>query len=125
MRAALARQITRKVQTPEGDVKVITLAPGIESLLESSLRQTAAGQYPVLAPEQYAKLNAALVNLATRLQERGIRPVLLVGPRLRLPLARLMSGVKDLSVVSYAEIVPDVRIESVGVLELNTDGNAY
>ena len=36
-----------------------------------------------------------------------------------------MSGVKDLSVVSYAEIVPDVRIESVGVLELNTDGNAY
>jgi flagellar biosynthesis protein FlhA len=125
VRAALARQITRKVQTPEGDVRVITLAPGIESLLESSLRQTAAGQYPVLAPDVYAKLNTALVSLCTRLQERGIRPVLLLGPRLRLPMARLLSGVKDLNIVSYAEIVPDARIESVGVLELNTDGNAY
>jgi flagellar biosynthesis protein FlhA len=125
VRAALSRQITRKVQSAEGEVRVITMAPGIESLVESSLRQTAAGQYPVLAPEVYTKLIGALSSLCNRIRERGIRPVLMVGPRVRLPLARLLIGsIKDLGVVSYAEILPDARIESVGVLELNTDGYA-
>ena len=54
-----------------------------------------------------------------------MRPTLLVGPRIRLPVARLLGGtIRDLAVASYAEIVPDARIESVGVLELNADGNA-
>jgi flagellar biosynthesis protein FlhA len=126
VRAALSRQITRKIQASEGEVRVITMAPGIESLLESSLRQTAAGMYPVVAPDVYTKMVVALSNLCNKVRERGIRPVLMVGPRLRLPLARLLGGaIRDLTVVSYAEIVPDVKIESVGVLELNTDGNAY
>ncbi len=125
VRAALSRAITSRIQTPTGEVKVITLAPGIESLIESSLRQTAAGQYPVLAPDVYTKLMEALVKQANQIKARGLRPVLLVGPKVRLPIARLFGeSVKDLTVVSYAEIVPDAKIESVGVLELIADGNA-
>ncbi|MFH1676979.1 MAG: flagellar biosynthesis protein FlhA [bacterium] len=125
VRAALSRQITGKIRTNEGDVKVVTVAPGLESLLESSLRQTAAGQYPVLAPEVYTKFTEALVRITNRVRERGFRPVIMVGPRVRLPLARLIGGsIRDLSVVSYAEIVPDARIESIGVLELSAYGNA-
>jgi flagellar biosynthesis protein FlhA len=125
VRAALARSITKKAQSDEGIVKVITLAPVVENLLESSLRQTAAGQYPVLAPEVYTKLMDELVRMSNAVRERGVRPVLLVGPKVRLPIARLLGQVvKDLSVISYAEIVSDMKIESVGVLELKTDGNA-
>ena len=125
VRAALSRQITGKIRTNEGDVKVITVAPTLESLLESSLRQTAAGQYPVLAPEVYTKFTEALVRICNRVRERGFRPVIMVGPKIRLPLARLIGGsIRDLSVVSYAEIVPDARIESIGVLELSAYGNA-
>jgi flagellar biosynthesis protein FlhA len=125
VRAGLSRQITRRILSGEKVIKVMTLAPALESLLESSLRQTAAGQYPVLAPDSYTKLMESLVKLSKQVRERGVRPVLLVGPRLRLPMARLLGGaVKDLAVVSYAEIVPDVKIESVGVLELKADGHA-
>lgn len=125
VRAALSRQITRKAQSPEGDVKVITLAPTLESFLESNLRQTVSGQYPVLAPESYTRLMTALSNICNKVRERGFRPVLLVSPRLRLPLARLFGSViKDIIVVTYAEIVPDVRIESIGVLETDINGNA-
>jgi len=125
VRAALSRNITGRIQTPEGVVKVVTLAPGLESLIESSLRQTAAGQYPVLAPDAYTKLLEAFGKVTKQVREKGVRPVLLVGPKIRLPIARLLGGaIKDLSVVSYAEIVPDVKIESVGVLELKADGNA-
>ncbi|HDS29528.1 MAG TPA: flagellar biosynthesis protein FlhA [Firmicutes bacterium] len=125
VRAAFSRQITRKILSGEKDVKVITLAPSLENLLESSLRQTAAGQYPVLAPDSYTRLMDSLVKLARQVRERGIRPVLLVGPRLRLPMARLVGDLmKDITVVSYAEIVPDVKIESVGVLEMKADGYA-
>ena len=125
VRAALSRSITKKVQSDEGVVKVITLAPAVENLLESNLRQTAAGQYPVLAPDTYTKLMEELVRLSNAVRERGVRPVLLVGPKIRLPVARLLGqAVKDLSVISYAEIVPDMRLESVGVLELKIDGNA-
>lgn len=126
VRAALSRQITRKAQSAEGELKVITLAPSVESLLESSLRQTAAGQYPVLAPDAYQQLMQSLVKLTSQVRERGLRPVLLVGPRIRLPVARLTGGaIRDVSVLSYAEIVPDSKIESVGVLEMKADGNAY
>ena len=125
VRAAFSRSITKKVQTGEGIVNVITLAPAVENLLESSLRQTAAGQYPVLAPEIYTKLMEELIRLTSSVRERGMRPALLVGPKIRLPVARLLGQVvKDLSVISYAEIIPDVRIESVGVLELKADGDA-
>ncbi len=125
VRAALSRLITRRIMSGENDVKVITLAPSLESLLESSLRQTAAGQYPVLAPDSYTVLMESLVKVCNQVRERGLRPVLLVGPKLRLPMARLVGeAVKDLSVVSYAEIVPDVKIESVGMLELKADGYA-
>ncbi|MCX6646081.1 MAG: FHIPEP family type III secretion protein, partial [bacterium] len=126
VRAALSRSITKKVQSDEGVVKVITLAPTVENLIESSLRQTAAGQYPVLAPDVYTKLMDELVRMSNAVRERGVRPVLLVGPKVRLPVARLLGQVvKDLSVISYAEIVSDMKIESVGVLELKTDGNAH
>ncbi len=125
VRAALSRQITRTLQSAEREMKVITLAPSVESLLESSLRQTAAGQYPVLAPQDYQKLMESLVRLADKVRERGLRPVLLVGPKIRLPVARLIGGaIRDMAVASYAEIVPDVKIESVGVLEMSADGNA-
>jgi len=113
------------LQSAEREMKVITLAPSVESLLESSLRQTAAGQYPVLAPQDYQKLMESLVRLADKVRERGLRPVLLVGPKIRLPVARLIGGaIRDMAVASYAEIVPDVKIESVGVLEMSADGNA-
>ncbi len=124
VRAALSRSITKKIQSEEGEVRVITLAPGVEILLEGSLRQTAAGQYPVLAPDVYTKFMGELVRMSNAVRDRGLRPVLLVGPKIRLPVARLLGeAIKDLSVVSYAEIVPDTKIESVGVLELKTDGN--
>jgi flagellar biosynthesis protein FlhA len=123
VRAALSRSITRKVQGEDGVVRVITLASSVENLLESSLRQTAAGQYPVLAPETYTKLMDELVRMSSTARGRGVRPVLLVGPKIRLPVARLLGqAVRDLSVISYAEIVPDVKIESAGVLELKVDG---
>ena len=125
VRAALSRTISSRIMTPEGVVKVITLAPGLENLIESNLRQTAAGQYPVLAPEVYQKFIETLVRMSNQVRDKGHRPVLLVGPKIRLPLARLVGeSIKDLSVVSYAEIVPDVGIESIGILELNADGNA-
>jgi flagellar biosynthesis protein FlhA len=125
VRAALSRQITYKIQSSTGEVKVITLAPGLENLLESNLRQTAAGQYPVLEPEAYTRMMGSLVKLCNQVRERGYQPVLLVGPKLRLPLARLLGGgVRDLTVVSYAEINPEIRIESIGVLEMSADGNA-
>jgi flagellar biosynthesis protein FlhA len=124
VRAALSRSITKKIQSEEGEVRVITLAPGVEILLEGSLRQTAAGQYPVLAPDVYTKFMEELVRMSNAIRDHGLRPVLLVGPKIRLPVARLLGeAIKDLSVVSYAEIVPDTKIESVGVLELKTDGN--
>jgi len=125
VRAALSRTITTKIMSPGGEVKVITLAPTLESLIESNLRQTAAGQYPVLAPDVYQRFIENLARLTGRVRERGYKPVLLVGPKVRLPLARLVGqSIKDLSVVSYAEVVPDVKIESIGILELNADGNA-
>ncbi|HEX4727826.1 MAG TPA: FHIPEP family type III secretion protein, partial [Jatrophihabitans sp.] len=116
-RLALAPAITAS-HTVDGTLSVITLEPRMQQGLLESVRPAETGVQLLPGPE----LVEALVTDTTRqyhaIIERGVRPVLVCAPQIRLPLRRLLaSTVPDLPVLSYSEVSANATIvETVGVI---------
>ena len=117
VREALSRVITR-MYTGEGeDLKVITLDPSLENSIGSSLQNTSQGTIPVMDPQRVQKLMEGLSNMVEKVRGKGISPVVLTSPRIRLPFRRLLERfLPDVPVVSINEILPQVKVEAVGVI---------
>jgi flagellar biosynthesis protein FlhA len=125
VRAALARQISAKVaDMGRGTGRVITVSSRVEELLSQSIRQTPAGDFPVIPTEIFQKLKNKLDKLLEKVETLGLKAVILVSPRNRLPLRNVLSrDYPGLMVVSFGEIVGDLPIEAIGMLDLSEDIN--
>ena len=52
----------------------------------------------------------------------GQQPVILCSPRLRLPLYQLLERhIPTIVVISYSELIPDIKVEAVDTISNNTD----
>jgi flagellar biosynthesis protein FlhA len=123
VRQALARTICQIYATPdEADssrkkISVITLHPKVDQTVADSVQQTQLGQYPVLEPNQANALLDKLQQQVERLTMRGISPVLLCSPRVRLPLRRMLERyLPNLPAVSINEIISGIEVEAVGTV---------
>lgn len=116
-RRALAAQITRPYQQPHGAVRAITLDPKLEQELARGLRQTPTEMALVVEPRVARHLMEWLGKLATQMIQAGQPPVLLCAPQVRLGLRRLLEGtLRELAVLSYAELPPRVTIEPAAMI---------
>ena len=107
VRVALARSIVQDIFGDAHELRVTVLDADLEHTLEQGLH----GMPPVLAvePALAGELVAKLRSTLDPLQAAAQLPVLLVGTRLRLPLARfLRRALLDVRVLSHAEI-PESR----------------
>ena len=117
VRRALSRSITSRY-TEDNKLSVITLDPNLEKRISESLQQTVYGVYPVLQPDISQRLVSSVTSLMEKLRRMGLSPVILASPRIRMPLRRLIERfMPDLPVLSLHEILPQIEVESVGVLK--------
>jgi flagellar biosynthesis protein FlhA len=88
-----------------------------QALLESA-RPTDSGVQLLPGPDLVEALVTDVVRAHQLTLERGIRPVLVCAPQIRLPLRRLLSSTApDLPVMSYSEISSNAAIvDTVGVI---------
>jgi flagellar biosynthesis protein FlhA len=123
VRSGLARQISAKlVDLGKGTARVITVASEVEKMITDSLRQTAAGEFPILASESIDIIRTKLNKLLQKVETLGLKAVILVSPRNRLPMRRILAReYPDLLVVSFSEIVGDLPVEAIGILDLKED----
>ena len=121
VRSGLARQISSKVADVGGGVvRVITVSSAVEQMLMDSLRKTAAGEFPVLTGAILERLHDKLNKLLKKVETLGYRAVILMSPRNRPVLRKILArDYPDLMVVSYGEIVGEVPIEAIGILDLD------
>ena len=120
VRQSMARAISARFAGEEGKLFVITIDPGLEKAIAASVQQTMHGSFPVLEPEVSQRIIQGLSSLTERLRQRGLSPVVLTSPRIRLPLRRLVERfLPDLPVISLNEVVPQLSLEAVGVLKEN------
>jgi flagellar biosynthesis protein FlhA len=115
-RNALARTITQKHVGPDGRMVVVTLDPKVEDLVKAA---TAPGGLPALPPSVVAKIGERIGRETDRMSSAGHAPVVLCSPSVRAAVKRIADAVHPgVSVLSYNEIVKDVRVESLGLIAI-------
>lgn len=121
VREALQRTITYLFTSPGEPLTVITLAPELEKEIANSLKSTGKGILPVLGPQKMQQLIASLEKLLHKLEAKGeTAPVILTSPGIRLPLRRFLEGFfPQLAVLSVHEILPEIKVESAGVISIH------
>jgi len=118
VRAALGRQIVQEIQSAAGaaqdaELPVLTLAPGLERVLQDSLANGAA----VLEPGLAERMHTALSQASAQQEARGEPAVLLVPPALRPMLARFTrQTVAALHVLGFNEVPDSQKLRLVSAV---------
>jgi flagellar biosynthesis protein FlhA len=117
-RQALGRAITAPHVDAESTLRAIALDPQIEQEVAEAITVTTDGEYLAMEPARAQSLVHALAGQLDAAIARGRRPVLLCSARVRRHLRRLCEqSIPQLAVCSYNEIVPGIRVETIGVVE--------
>jgi flagellar biosynthesis protein FlhA len=83
-----------------------------------AITQTADGEFLAMEPSRAQALVSSLSGQLEHAVALGRRPVLICSARVRRHLRRLCEqSMPQLPVCSYNEIVPGIRVETIGVVE--------
>jgi flagellar biosynthesis protein FlhA len=113
VRGALSRHISAEY-AEDGLLSVITVDPRLEALLAEAVRR-GEDAYSLLDPNTVTRIYASLTKQMQVAQAAGLAPIVLASPSVRLALKRLTErAAPQLVVLSYSEIAPGLRVESIG-----------
>jgi flagellar biosynthesis protein FlhA len=119
VRQALARTITKLYQTPEGSIATITLDQSVEEVIAASIQQTEHGTYLALEPNVAQRLIKTLANLLERFSSSNYQPIVICSAQIRSHFQKLIDRfIPNLVVLSYNEILNNIKIKSLGTVEL-------
>jgi flagellar biosynthesis protein FlhA len=123
IRQALSRTITRQYLTPEGELTVVNLAHPLERQISEAIKRTDQGEYLAIDPQLAQNIVQRLAAKLERFGKLNLQPLVLCSSHLRLHVKKLVDRfIPNLTVLSYDEIMPNIKIQSIGVVEL-TDEN--
>ena len=119
VRQKLARSIVGPHVQPDGVLPVITVDAKVEDLLTKGIQHTEHGAYLSVEPGIMDSVAQAAKKAVAALSEMGLQPVIVCSPVLRRHLKRLVAqvSVSDM-VISHAEIIQNIRIQSLGRVKL-------
>jgi type III secretion protein V len=117
LRAQLRRSITFRLTHGEGHLGIHLLDPAIEDAVRRSVTRTPNGAFLTLAPAASRDVIAAVKRAVSEssAEARGQAPVLLTQPDIRRFVRKLVeSEIPELTVVSFAELLPEVSLRPLG-----------
>jgi flagellar biosynthesis protein FlhA len=119
VRESLARLITLKIQDESSVVTVATLSPNWEQKVKEAVDgDLMRGWQFNMDPREVQKMMAAVARAVEEMSMKGLLPVLLVHPDVRLIVRRILeASLPTLFVISYNEIAQGVQLKSVGMVE--------
>ncbi|WP_415064056.1 flagellar biosynthesis protein FlhA [Bdellovibrio sp.] len=123
VRRGLARGITAKYTTEQGNIPVMTLHPVIEEMIANSLLQTEQGVQLVMDPTTAHRLINEIARTVENHPEVASQPILLTSPTSRRHLYKLTSRfIPQLVVLSHNELTSDADVQSVALVEMSHAG---
>ena len=115
VRVALGRSIVQNIGGLREELPVITLDPALEQVLQDNMAGT--GDSPGFEPGLADKIQQTLIDRTRRQEAAGEPAVLLVAPKIRPWVARLMRYASPtLSVLAYNEIPESRRIRVIAAV---------
>lgn len=119
VRSSLKRYISYKYSLGQSVLSVYMLDPEISDMIRGAIKQTSAGSYLALDPDSNQLIMAAMRSMITPTPPEGQPPVLITDMDVRRFTRKLIEGeYPELPVVSYQEIVPEIRIQPLGRIQL-------
>lgn len=117
VRQSLKRAISRRFFPANETSSVVTLDPKIEQEIMGSIKQTETGAYLNLDPARSKAILNSVESEMQKLENLGKSPIIITSPIVRMYFKRLTEDYyKELIVVSYNEIEPDIELQSVGMV---------
>lgn len=119
VRSSLRRYISYKYSQGQSILAVYLLDPEIEDMVRGAIKQTSAGSYLALDPDSVQLILHSMRTTISPTPAGGQPPVLLTAIDVRRFVRKLIEGeFPDLAVLSYQEIVPEIRIQPLGRIQL-------
>ncbi len=120
VRSSLKRYISYKYSQGQSILSVYLLDPEIEDMVRGAIKQTSAGSYLALDPDSIQLILHSMRTIIVPTPVGGQPPVLLTAIDVRRFVRKLIEGeFPDMAVVSYQEIVPEIRIQPLGRVQLS------
>ncbi|MDN3504901.1 MAG: type III secretion system export apparatus subunit SctV [Rhabdochlamydiaceae bacterium] len=119
IRSSLKRYISYKYSRGQSTLSVYLLDPEIEDMVRAAIKQTSSGSYLALDPDSTQMILHSMRSLIVPTPPDGQTPVLLSAIDVRRFVRKLIeSEFPDMPVVSYQEIVPEIKIQPLGRVQL-------
>ena len=119
VRQSLGRQICLQHADERKTLRVLTLAPELEQKIVDSRVDTASGPVIGLEPQLQRRFITSLSNAVHAAQQQGHLPVILCSEAARPVLkGGTIREIPHLVVLSVPEVVPEVRVESIGEIRI-------
>ncbi len=120
VRSSLKRYISYKYSQGQSVLSVYILDPEIEDMVRGAIKQTSAGSYLALDPDSVQLILQGVRNTVAPPPPGGQSPVILTAIDVRRFVRKLIEmEFTDISVVSYQEIVPEIRIQPLGRIQIS------
>lgn len=119
VRSSLKRYISYKYSQGQSVLAVYLLDPEIEDLVRGAIKQTSAGSYIALDPDSNQLIMQAMKKTILPPSGSGQPPVLLTAIDVRRFVRKLIENeFPYLSVISYQEVVPEVKTQPLGRVQI-------
>jgi type III secretion protein V len=120
IRSAMKRYVSYKYAQGQSVLSVYILDPEIEDMVRGAIKQTSAGSYLALDPDSVQLILQAIRNTVVPPPPGGQPPVMLTSIDVRRFVRKLIEmEFPDVSVVSFQEIVPEIRIQPLGRIQIS------
>jgi len=119
VRSSLKRYISYKYSQGQSVLSVYILDPEIEDMVRGAIKQTSAGSYLALDPDSVQLILQGVRNTVAPPPPGGQPPVILTAIDVRRFVRKLIEmEFTDISIVSYQEIIPEIRIQPLGRIQI-------
>lgn len=119
VRQSLARQICEAYTDKDGIITVVTIDPTLEETLVGAIHQSEYGSFLAVDPAIGERVLVQISNHMNNFKRLKLKSVILCSPRLRPHFKRFIErSFPDVAVLSYNEIVPQVKVQSIGMISI-------
>ncbi len=119
IRSSLKRFISYKYSKGQTVLPVYLLDAEIEDIVRGAIKQTSAGSYLGLDPDSVQLILQSIRNTVKPTPPGGISPIIITAMDVRRFVRKLIEGeFPDYAVISSQEVVPEIRIQPLGRIQL-------
>lgn len=119
VRQALGGHICKRLITPQGFIPVVTLDTSVEDSISSAIQTTEHGSYCTIEPGIAQRIFKSLRAVMENVERKGYQTIILCSPAIRMHFKQLTERVAPhLTVISYSEVVPEVELQTVGMVSI-------